>query len=96
MASFFAKSAGPDGIKITADSFAPAPDVTESAPADGFTLISLPALVRMKLTAWRDKDRMHLRDLASVGLLTTSTADVDLPEILQKRLQHILDTPEDA
>jgi hypothetical protein len=34
-----------------------------------FRLLSLEALVRMKLTAFRDKDRTHLRDLIEVGLV---------------------------
>lgn len=85
----------PAGEKTTRDSPEPSPDVNESEPAEGFTLVSLPALVRMKLTAWRDKDRMHLRDLASVGLLGQSAAYPELSGELQNRLQHILDTPED-
>lgn len=85
----------PAGEKTTRDSPEPSPDVNESEPAEGFTLVSLPALVRMKLTAWRDKDRMHLRDLASVGLLGQPAAYPELSAELQTRLQHILDTPED-
>lgn len=79
----------------TRDSPEPSPDVSESEPANGFNLVSLPALVRMKLTAWRDKDRMHLRDLASVGLLAQLPAHPAFSRKLQERLQHILDTPED-
>ena len=41
----------------------------EAEPGDGFDLVPLEDLVRMKLTSFRDKDRMHLRDLASVGLV---------------------------
>ena len=85
----------PAGVKTTSDCAGPAPDVAESALAEGFTLISLPALIRMKLTAWRDKDRMHLRDLASVGLLAIPPGEESLPELLAERLQFIRDTPED-
>ena len=85
----------PAGVKTTSDSAGPAPDVAESALAEGFTLISLPALIRMKLIAWRDKDRMHLRDLASVGLLAIPPEEESLPELLAERLQFIRDTPED-
>lgn len=45
------------------------PDVTDSHPAPAFRVLSLEALVRVKLTAWRDKDRTHLRDLIDVGLI---------------------------
>ena len=55
--------------KVRSDSPTPSPDVTESEPADQFRLVSLAALVRMKLAAFRDKDRTHLRDLIEVGLL---------------------------
>ncbi|HYR57343.1 MAG TPA: hypothetical protein VEO95_01890, partial [Chthoniobacteraceae bacterium] len=43
--------------------------IDESEDAGDFRLISLEALVRMKLSAFRDKDRVHLRDLVSVGLI---------------------------
>ena len=68
--------------------------VDEAEDAGDFRLISLAALVRMKLSAWRDKDRMHLRDLAGVGLLTPALA-ADLPPLLAERLEFILANPED-
>jgi hypothetical protein len=52
------------------------------------------ALVRMKLTAFRDKDRAHLRDLIEIGLVDSAWAG-RLPAELAARLQTILDTPED-
>lgn len=79
--------------KVRADSPAPAPDVTESEPSDHFRLVTLEGLVRMKLTAFRDKDRTHLRDLIEVGLLDASMRD-GLPPELRQRLQLLLDTPE--
>jgi hypothetical protein len=68
--------------------------VADSEDADGFRLISLPALIRMKLAAWRDKDRMHLRDLQAVGLLEKGALG-ELPPVLRERLDFILATPED-
>jgi hypothetical protein len=44
----------------------------ESEDTGEFRLISLEALVRMKLAAFHDKDRVHLRDLVSVGLIDES------------------------
>jgi hypothetical protein len=71
----------------------PNADISESENTPDFRIISVEALVRMKLGAWRDKDRMHLRDLASVGLIDeTWPAKFDAP--LGDRLQHIIDTPE--
>jgi hypothetical protein len=70
-----------------------APDVSEAEPAEGFRLMSLDALVRMKLTSFRDRDRVHLRDLVDVGLVDASWAR-RLPAPLAKRLEAILDDPE--
>lgn len=64
------------------------PDVTQSEDAGEFQLISLEALVRMKLSAWRDKDRMHLRDLIDVGLVDAESKN-GLPEVLKERLDAL-------
>ncbi len=48
------------------------PELYESERAPEFQVLSLDALVRMKLTAWRDKDHTHLRDMIQVGLLDAS------------------------
>jgi hypothetical protein len=48
----------------------------------------------MKLTAWRDKDRVHLRDLADVGLVDETWLK-RYENGLQERLRHILETPEE-
>jgi hypothetical protein len=69
------------------------PDVTESEPADRFQVVTLDALVRMKLAAFRDKDRVHLRDLIEVGLVDRSWLTRLDPEF-SGRLQFVLDTPE--
>jgi hypothetical protein len=59
---------------------------------DEFRVITLTALVQMKLTSLRDKDRTHLRDLIGVGLLD-STWPARLPPALAARLQELLDNP---
>jgi hypothetical protein len=74
------------------DSFT-TPDVTDSEPAAAFRVVTLDALVRMKLTSFRDKDRVHLRDLLGVGLIDATWAG-RLPPELSARLQQILETPE--
>jgi hypothetical protein len=79
--------------KARLDSLAPAPDVSESEATESFRIVTLDALVRMKLTAYRDKDRTHLRDLIDVGLVDASWAPRLTPE-LAARLQRLLDTPE--
>jgi hypothetical protein len=47
----------------------------------------------MKLISFRDKDRMHLRDLIGVGLVDAAWPGRFPPE-LAARLQMILDDPE--
>ena len=69
------------------------PDVTESVDAVPFRYLSLEALVQIKLTAWRDKDRVHLRDLLDVGLIDSSWP-AKYPAELAARLQHLIDNPE--
>ena len=81
------------GEKVHPDSPVPTPDVTESEAADQFRLVTLDALVRMKLSAYRDKDRTHLRDMLDVQLIDASWLDRLEPE-LRQRLQRLLDTPE--
>lgn len=69
------------------------PDVTESEDAGQFRVIALEALVRIKLTAYRDKDRTHLRDLIDVNLIDATWLD-KLPPALAERLQQLLETPQ--
>lgn len=79
--------------KVRPDYVAPAPDVSESEETETFRLLSLGALVRMKLTSFRDKDRVHLRDLMEVGLVDKSWLE-RVPAALRPRLQELLDNPE--
>jgi hypothetical protein len=68
------------------------PDVSESTDLGQFRAINLEALVRIKLTAWRDKDRTHLRDLIELGLVDDAWV-ARFPGVLSERLQSLLDTP---
>ncbi len=69
------------------------PDVTESEDAGLFSVISLAALVQIKLTAFRDKDRTHLRDLIEIGLVDDTWLQ-RLDSILAGRLRRLLDDPD--
>jgi hypothetical protein len=71
----------------------PAPDVTEAEQTDSFRLISLDALVRMKLTSFRRKDQVHLIDLIEVGLIDGAWID-RLPVPLAGRLRELLENPD--
>ncbi len=79
--------------KVRPEHETPAPDVDDSVPAAKFRVIALDSLVQMKLNAYRDKDRTHLRDMISVGLIDQSWL-ARLPVLLAARLQQILDTPD--
>ena len=70
------------------------PDVAEFEQGELFCLLSLDALVRIKLTAFRDKDRMHIRDLIEVGLVNADWL-AKLPPVLAERLRLLLENPED-
>jgi len=69
------------------------PELRDTESGEGFSLIPLEDLVRMKLISFRDKDRMHLRDLLSVGLIDEGWPQ-RFPDPLAIRLRAILDDPE--
>ncbi|MBI5759306.1 MAG: hypothetical protein HZA46_12380 [Planctomycetales bacterium] len=81
------------GEKVRPTYPAPSADVSETVSADDYAVLSLEALVRMKLNSFRDKDRTHLRDLLDVGLIDASWLPRLLPEHA-KRLQQLIDDPE--
>ena len=80
--------------KVRAEYASPVPDVSESEETETFRLLSLAALVQMKLTSFRDKDRVHLRDLMDVGLVDATWLEQPMPVALLSRLQELLDNPE--
>lgn len=69
------------------------PDVDQSHRGPEFRVIDLQPLVEMKLNSWRDKDRTHLRDMLSIGLID-GTWPARFPELLSSRLQELIDHPE--
>ncbi|MBC7783234.1 MAG: hypothetical protein H7144_05290 [Burkholderiales bacterium] len=79
--------------KVRPDYDASAPDVSDSEKHDRFQVLSLHALVTMKLTSYRDKDKTHLRDMLEVGLIDASWLSRFAPE-LSKRLKILIDSPE--
>lgn len=85
---------GFDGEKVRQSYHVSAPEMLTCSAADGYRLIELPALVTMKLTWFRDKDRTHLRDMIETGLLDQSWL-AKLPGELAERLQELLDNPDD-
>lgn len=81
------------GERVRPDHPEAAPTIDTFVMADEARTISLHSLVRMKLNAFRDKDRVHLRDMISVGLVDPSWLP-NLSAEHQTRLQQLLDDPE--
>ena len=71
----------------------PNPDIDPWVRSNELRAISLEALVRMKLNAFRDKDRVHLRDIIAVGLIDESWLE-KYPQPLRLRLSELLNDPD--
>ena len=71
----------------------PNPDIEPLERANDFRTVALETLVRMKLNAFRDKDRVHLRDMISLGMIDESWLS-RYPERLGMRLKELLDDPD--
>jgi hypothetical protein len=80
------------GEKVKPEDPAEAPDVADSELVGGMRVLRLEALVRMKLTAHRLHDRVHVADMMGVGLID-ATWPARYPPALAARLQAILDNP---
>lgn len=81
------------GEKVRPEYLLPTADVSESQRSEHFQMLRLEALVRMKLTSFRDKDRTHLRDMLEIGLIDETWLDRFPPE-LSARLRSLIDTPD--
>jgi hypothetical protein len=79
--------------KVREEYVTAAPDVRDSEQTSEFAVLSLEALVRMKLTSFRNKDRMHLRDMLDVDLIDASWCE-RFPAELAGRLQELIDNPD--
>jgi hypothetical protein len=81
------------GEKVKSTDPVPVPEMSETEDGTSFRVLSLEALVRMKLVANRDKDRTHIRDMIGVGLID-ATWPARFPEVLAERLRQILANPD--
>jgi len=81
------------GETIRPEYVLPVPDVSEAETTASFRLMALEPLVRMKLTSFRIKDKMHLLDLIDVGLID-DTWPVRFPPELANRLRELIENPE--
>lgn len=82
------------GEKVRSGDEVPAPEVTEAEKGSDFRFVTLEALVRMKLTAYRRKDQTHLMDMLDLGMIDESWLS-RLHPTLATRLKELLDNPED-
>ncbi len=81
------------GEKVRPHEAAVNPDVMQSEEGDDYRILSLEALVQIKLTAFRRKDQVHLLDLLDVGLID-QTWTARYPPELAERLQSLIDDPD--
>ena len=77
------------GERVKPGDSVPAPDLSATAAFEGYKIVEFDRLLVMKLTAFRDKDRTHLRDMIDVGLIDAATLD-RLPPELRPRLEQLL------
>jgi hypothetical protein len=77
------------GERIRPSYAVPAPSVQEAVrDPEGFWVVDLAALVRMKLTSFRDIDRVHIADMLAVGLIDEAVRS-SLPPDLLPRLREV-------
>jgi hypothetical protein len=78
------------GEKVRPENVLPSPNVDESHELEpGKNVVTLPGLLRMKLMSFRDQDRVHLRDMIDVGLVTRDDLQ-SVPQELANRLDNLL------
>lgn len=77
------------GEKVRREYCEPVPDFSPPAKTvEGALLAPVADLVRMKLTSFRLKDRVHIQDMDGVGLITAEI-EGQLPELLRRRLAEV-------
>lgn len=96
---------GPDGLpsqgvhvlwageKVRPTYESPTPSIESVRMLENMRIVELEDLVRMKLNSFRDKDKVHIRDFMSVGLVNESWLLRFAPS-LAARLQSVLDNPD--
>ena len=81
------------GEKVRAEYSEAAPSIEQFEWIKSMRTLTLPELVRMKLTSHRLKDRVHIQDMISVGLIDETWLDRFSPQLCL-RLKELLDNPD--
>ena len=81
------------GEKVREDYLEPVPMIDKFEPMQDARTLPLESLVRMKLTSFRDKDKVHIRDMISIGMIDVTWIGCFSPQ-LGERLQSLLDDPD--
>ena len=80
------------GEKVREEYPEPVPAIEDYELMQNVRTLPIESLVKMKLTSFRDRDRVHIRDMISVGLVD-ETWPARFPEELRVRLKALLDDP---
>ena len=81
------------GKKVRDEYPEPVPEIDEYEMIEDARTLPLERLVRMKLASFRDKDRVHVRDMISIGIIDQSWLERLSPE-LRVRLEELLNDPD--
>ena len=81
------------GERIKADDPEENPEIEPVVQVEDFQTLPLERLVRMKLNSHRLKDRVHLLDMISVGLVDSNWPE-KYPPVLAGRLRALLENPD--
>lgn len=77
------------GEKVRITDLEAVPDFSEPGyDEQGVSITPVSSLVRMKLISFRQRDKTHLIDMDSVGLITPEI-EAGLPDVLRERLQQV-------
>jgi len=74
--------------KVRPEYAEPVPGFSEAPAIHGLLVAPVDDLVRMKLTSFRLKDKVHIQDLDGVGLITPEI-EAQLPDLLRQRLAEV-------
>jgi len=74
--------------KVRPEYAEPVPAFSKAPAIHGLLVAPVADLVRMKLTSFRLKDKVHIQDLDGVGLITPEI-EAGLPELLRQRLAEV-------